>query len=136
MSERIPPDELRTRIQAAVPSAEFTGSADDGYNNAAGPIVYSTLAADPNQPPAMVIPSTPKKAGSDGSPMSANLKFVVPADAKLFVDGRAVPGTGTERLFYTPPLAAGKYFYDVKAELVVDGKMMVEEKRVVVDILD
>ena len=39
---------------------------------------------------------------------------------------------GTE--FPAPPLAAGqKYFYDVKAELVVDGKTVTEEKRVIVE---
>ena len=58
---------------------------------------------------------------------------VLPANAKLFVDGRATGGEGTERAFFTPPLARGqKFYYDVKAELVVDGKPVVEEKRVIV----
>jgi uncharacterized protein (TIGR03000 family) len=64
----------------------------------------------------------------------ANIKFQLPAAAKLFVDGRPTAGEGTERAFFTPPLAAGqKYFYDVKAELVVDGKTVAEEKRVIVE---
>lgn len=92
--------------------------------------------AYPNRPPVMTIPVAPPaipKSGSDGG-MGANLKFTVPADAKLFVDGAAVAGTGTERTFFTPPLAAGqKFFYDVKAELVVDGKTVTEEKRVIVE---
>jgi uncharacterized protein (TIGR03000 family) len=64
---------------------------------------------------------------------SANIKFRLPADAKLYVDGQLTTLTGTERAFVTPPLTTGKYFYDVKAELVVDGKPVVEEKRVIVE---
>ena len=75
-----------------------------------------------------------KPVGSDDKPMGANLKFTVPADTKLYVDGKLAPGAGTERAFYTPPLEAGKkFFYEVKAELVVDGKTVVEEKRVIVE---
>jgi uncharacterized protein (TIGR03000 family) len=90
----------------------------------------------PNQPPVMTVPVAPmtKPAGSDDKPMGANLKFTVPADTKLYVDGKLAPGSGTERAFYTPPLEAGKkFFYDVKAELVVDGKTVVEEKKVIVE---
>lgn len=89
----------------------------------------------PNQPPVVTVPAAPMpKPSSDASPMSANLKFSLPAEAKLFVDGKPAPGTGTERSFYTPPLAAGqKFFYDVKAEMTVDGKLVVEEKKVIVE---
>ena len=49
--------------------------------------------------------------------MGANLKFQLPAEAKLYVDGRLTMIGGTERAFTTPPLAAGsQFFYDVKAE--------------------
>jgi uncharacterized protein (TIGR03000 family) len=90
----------------------------------------------PNQPPVMTIPVAPmtKPMSSDSQPMGANLKFQVPADAKLFVDGKLAPGTGTERTFYTPPLAKGqKFFYEVKAEVVVAGKTVTEEKKVIVE---
>jgi uncharacterized protein (TIGR03000 family) len=73
----------------------------------------------------------PKKTG--GNEEGANIKFQLPSNAKLFVDGRQTTGTGTERAFFTPPLPAGqKFYYDVKAELVVDGKTVTEEKRVIV----
>ena len=50
------------------------------------------------------------------------------------MDGKLTLIAGTERAFTTPPRAAGeKVFYDVKAELVVDGKPVVEQKRVVVE---
>jgi uncharacterized protein (TIGR03000 family) len=81
--------------------------------------------------PAVVIPEVKvddkKKAG-------ASLKFELPANAVLFVDGAKTNGEGTTRSFYTPPLEAGqKYFYDVRAEIAIDGKTVVEEKRVVVE---
>jgi uncharacterized protein (TIGR03000 family) len=123
-----------------------------GYNSGAAhvygpgfPVVIGNLnnpnavygnVYNPNQPPVMTVPVEPMKkpAGSDDKPMGANLKFTVPADTKLYVDGKLAPGTGTERAFYTPPLEAGKkFFYEVKAELMVDGKPVVEEKKVIVE---
>ena len=77
--------------------------------------------------------TTPEKkpGGNDG--MGANLKLRVPAEAKIYVDGRLTTGDGTERAFFTPALEPGqKYYYDVKAEVVVAGRVVVEEKRVVV----
>lgn len=69
----------------------------------------------------------------DEKGMGASVKFRLPADAKLFVDGRPTALTGSERVFTTPPLARGRFFYDVRAELMVDGKAVVEEKRVIVE---
>jgi uncharacterized protein (TIGR03000 family) len=66
--------------------------------------------------------------------MGANLNFKLPAQAKLYVDGRLTMIGGTERTFSTPPLAAGsQYYYDVKAEVIVDGKPVVEQKRILVE---
>ena len=63
----------------------------------------------------------------------ASLQIELPAGATLFVDGRMVPGTGSVRTFSTPELPAGKtYYYDMKAEVTVDGKVVHEEHRVVV----
>ena len=71
------------------------------------------------------------KEGKEG--MGASLKFRLPVDARLYVDGRITMIGGTERTFTTPPLVEGqKFYYDVRAELVVDGKPVVEEKRVIV----
>jgi uncharacterized protein (TIGR03000 family) len=98
-----------------------------------------------NMPPMIVVPP---EGGKPGDPkmmetpvapppkpgMGANLKFRVPADAKLYVDGRLTTVGGTERAFTTPPLNAGqKFYYDVRAEMTVDGKLVVEEKRVIVE---
>jgi uncharacterized protein (TIGR03000 family) len=115
-----------------------------GYNldsnrvwGAGPPVVYWNLttagASGGTSQPMMNPPVPPAGKGSDDKPMGANIKFTVPAETKIFVDGRLTPGTGTERAFHTPPLSAGKFFYDVKAELVVGGKTIVEEKRVIVE---
>ncbi len=101
--------------------------------------------AYPSIPPAIVVPQDTrpvkpatkpddnKKKSSDND-NSASLKFELPGDAVLFVDGRQTPGEGRERTFITPPLAAGqKFFYDVRAEVVVGGATVVEEKRVIVE---
>jgi uncharacterized protein (TIGR03000 family) len=106
--------------------------------------VYPTygMPGAPGVVPPIVVPSAtpaPKtdtnpapKTEKKGSRTSASLKFKLPADAVLFVDGQKTAGEGTERAFYTPPLAGGKFFYDVRAEMVIDGKAVTEEKRVVV----
>jgi uncharacterized protein (TIGR03000 family) len=106
--------------------------------------VYGTI----NQPPIVVIPAetkpgetkpmekpvAPPPTEKPKEGMGANLKFRLPADAKLYVDGRLTVLSGTERAFNTPPLTAGKkYFYDVRAELMVDGKPVIEERRVIVE---
>jgi uncharacterized protein (TIGR03000 family) len=100
------------------------------------PVSVYGRVTNPNQPPVVTIPVAPmtKPVGSDTQPMGANLKFKVPADAKLYVDGGSTPGTGTERAFYTPPLERGKkYFYDVEAKVVVNGKEVTETKKVIVE---
>ncbi|MCS7021066.1 MAG: TIGR03000 domain-containing protein [Gemmataceae bacterium] len=75
----------------------------------------------------------PADKKEEGKKISANLKFVLPAEAKLYVDGRLTTQEGSERLFSTPPLAPGQlYYYDVTAELTVAGQVVSERKRVIV----
>lgn len=95
----------------------------------AAPVVVPPAA--PSTTPAPM--TEPKKSTEPKKTNGASLKFRLPADAVLFVDGQKTAGEGTERAFYTPPLAAGKYFYDVRAEMAIDGKTITEEKRVVVE---
>ncbi|OWK36125.1 hypothetical protein FRUB_08688 [Fimbriiglobus ruber] len=64
---------------------------------------------------------------------SAQLTVELPADAKLYVDGVLTKGTGATRQFHTPSLVAGEsFFYDMKAEIEVNGRTEVEQKRVIV----
>ncbi len=87
------------------------------------PVVFGRLVDSPvvpgnsdssNKPPEMTVPVPPMtKPGSDTSPMGANLKFQVPADAKLYVGGKLAPGTGT---CVHHPAAAGR------AEVLLRGE--------------
>ena len=53
----------------------------------------------------------------------------LPAEAQLMFQGTEMRLTGPDRLFRSPPLAAGKtYRYDVTARWMEDGKP-VEKKR-------
>ncbi|MBL8794003.1 MAG: TIGR03000 domain-containing protein [Planctomycetia bacterium] len=62
----------------------------------------------------------------------ATVVVELPADAKLFLDGNAVPLSSARRTFETPPLKPGKtYAYTLRAEVVRDGKTLVDAKRVV-----
>jgi uncharacterized protein (TIGR03000 family) len=110
-----------------------------GYPVVPGNLTSSTAVygrvTNPNLPPEVVVPVAPmtKPAGSDAPP-GANLKFKVPADTKLYVDGTLAPGSGAERSFYTPPLERGKkFYYEVEAKVVVNGKEVVESKKVIVE---
>jgi uncharacterized protein (TIGR03000 family) len=77
----------------------------------------------------------PKKEGKDGtmiSPTRARLIVEVPADAKLFIDGHPMKTTAAVRAFNTPELEPGQlYYYEVKAEVMRDGKLVSQTKRVI-----
>ncbi len=127
-----------------------SGCYGSGYGNGAAPFypaypAYAVPVATGAAPfyytagavrtiPAVVVPEATPDTKIDEKKKSANLRFELPANAVLFVDGVKTPGEGTTRSFYTPALDAGqKYFYDVRAEIAIDGKTIVEEKRVIVE---
>ena len=88
-------------------------------------------------PAAPVAPATPAPAPApateEGKEAPAKLNVELPGSAKLFVDGQALTGTGESRHFHTPDLPQGeKFFYDLRAEVEVNGVVQTEEKRVVV----
>ncbi len=73
------------------------------------------------------------QSATEFAPICANITIELPATAKLFVDGQAVVGSGTTRQFHTPELPKGEnYFYEMKAEIVVDGRVVVQNLKVVV----
>ncbi len=111
----------------------------------AGPPVYAGSYASPaavygqtyypNQPPTMTVPvaPTPKPSSDNPPPSGASLKFDLPADATLFVDGKPVAEGGLARSFYTPALEPGRdYFYEVYTERTVDGKTVASDKKKVI----
>jgi uncharacterized protein (TIGR03000 family) len=64
----------------------------------------------------------------------AKVTVRLPDDAKLFIDGVLCPLTSSVRTFETPKLDPGRqYFYNVKAEVVRDGREASESRRVVVE---
>ncbi len=64
-------------------------------------------------------------------PAQAAIRILVPADAEVLFDGAPTTQKGTERLFLTPPLEAGKnYRYDVLAHWKKDGKTVEVKCRV------
>ncbi|MFO0969428.1 MAG: TIGR03000 domain-containing protein [Gemmataceae bacterium] len=61
----------------------------------------------------------------------ARVVIDVPADAKLYIDGHLMKTTSARRIFQTPDLVAGQtYFYDLKVEVVREGKTLSETQRV------
>jgi uncharacterized protein (TIGR03000 family) len=66
---------------------------------------------------------------------SAPVSLVVrlPADARLTIDGHPTRSTSGTRWFVSPPLEPGKTFhYELRAEVVRDGKRLTETRRVAV----
>ncbi len=79
-------------------------------------------------------PSIPTmQSATEFAPICANITIELPTTAKLFVDGQAIVGSGTTRQFHTPELPKGEnFFYEMKAEIVVDGQVVVQNLKVVV----
>jgi uncharacterized protein (TIGR03000 family) len=62
---------------------------------------------------------------------SALLSVKVPADAKVFVNGRETTSTGIDREYISRDLQAGaRYNYDVRAEFTRDGQSVSENKSI------
>jgi len=74
-----------------------------------------------------------KKDKESAQPDRARLIVEVPADAKLYIDEQLMKSTAAIRSFSTPTLEVGQsYYYDVRVEVVRDGKTYEGSKRVVV----
>lgn len=85
--------------------------------------------------PTITIDNTKEFRGAEAKPAAtpARLTVELPADAKLYVDGALITGDAAVRNFHTPALPPGRtFYYDLKAELVVGGETVTEEKRVLV----
>jgi uncharacterized protein (TIGR03000 family) len=64
-------------------------------------------------------------------PYRARLLVELPADAKLYIDDQLMKTTSERRTFNTPALDQGQtYYYELRAEVVRDGKPVTVTKRV------
>jgi uncharacterized protein (TIGR03000 family) len=72
------------------------------------------------------------KDSKDGDTMArARITVFLPEGARLYVDGKPVESTAGANVFRTPPLASGnRYFYEVTAVRIQDGKPISETRQI------
>lgn len=81
--------------------------------------------------PATPAKELPKKTSATSAP--ATIVVSLPADARLLVDGAATTSTSDRRTLVTPELVFGSsYVYTMQAEVVREGRTMVETQQVTV----
>jgi uncharacterized protein (TIGR03000 family) len=101
-----------------------SGGSSGGYQ-----VVPTTPAAPSEQAP----PEPPAAGTSAGYIRTGDavLTVRVPADAKVFVNGKATKSTGTVRSYVSRNLDPGlQYTYDVRVEFIRDGQTVEESKTV------
>jgi uncharacterized protein (TIGR03000 family) len=65
-------------------------------------------------------------------PNKARVIVQLPVDAKLFIDDQPMKTASDRRVFQTPNLNPGQvYFYDIRAEIEVNGQRVSETQRVI-----
>jgi uncharacterized protein (TIGR03000 family) len=107
---------------------------DSGYSD-----TYGEAAPDYGYGSDVVAPPTvnyrqlyPSSAGTAQADTSAHLTVNVPPDAQLWFNDTLTTVTGMVRQFESPPLAAGKYSYDVQARWKENGNEVLQRQQVVV----
>ena len=86
---------------------------------------------NPPQPPAETPEEDSPQAGYAPDGRSVMLSVRLPADAKVFVNGKPTTSTGAFRTYISRNLEPGrKYAYEVRAEVVRDGKKLARTKLV------
>jgi len=100
------------------------------------PGAYGSTTFAPNAMPSLsgAVPYNVPLSDEWPAVASARITVRLPADAKLWVDGRPTKRTGAVREFVTPPvLRAGfTYRYTFRAEWAEDGRAVVRERPVAV----
>jgi uncharacterized protein (TIGR03000 family) len=106
------------------------------YMEPAGPVYMEPAGPGYVVPPTggtPVVPPKEEKKKETTSTQSARLIVEVPADAKFYVDDQLMKTMSERRAFVTPKLEAGQiYYYMLRAEVIRDGKVQKETKRVLV----
>jgi uncharacterized protein (TIGR03000 family) len=91
---------------------------------------YNYIPSPPMSVVRYAAPATPPPLqGAGGGPTLVDAEFPAsytvefPADVKLFLNGKEVPGEGRTRVLTSPPLKVGATFtFDIRAEWAADGK--------------
>src|SRR5260221_409257 len=109
------------------------GSWGGGYYSAPSYSAPATAPAPPSAPMAPSVPTPPPPAGGPPGTTyyqdAGYLLVSVPADAKVYVNGRATTSIGGDRQYVSRGLENGqRYSYEVRAEVVRDGKTVTETK--------
>jgi len=115
------------------------GYTEQGY----APAAPAVPAQEGYTPAAPAVPAVPPDAsGEEGqnyapeqAPQqqdnSAQVRVIVPPDAKVWFAGQETTQTGSERDFSSPALTPGKnYYYEVRARWMQNGKPVDQTRRV------
>jgi uncharacterized protein (TIGR03000 family) len=81
-----------------------------------------SLATIFSQSAAQAAPESDKRPKPVSGGVATNITVRVPPGAVIWVDGTQTNGQGVERRFVTPPMAPGKYYYEVKAVWIEGGR--------------
>ncbi|GAB6165541.1 hypothetical protein JCM19992_15410 [Thermostilla marina] len=91
-----------------------------------------TTPMSPDAPGAMGLPVNPTAYSPQTQENSGILTVYVPVDAKVTINGYETRSTGTRREYVSLGLKQGlEYRYEITAEIVRDGKRLVEKRAVV-----
>jgi uncharacterized protein (TIGR03000 family) len=102
-----------------------------------GPVISSDPAPSTTPAPKGDPKLKPKADPDDDELVSAGTRARVvvslPANGKLFVDDAPIANAAGVKTFRTPELSKGQqYYYEMRAEVVVDGKVVSQTRRVTV----
>ena len=80
------------------------------------------------------MPAPKKTDGEVSAPARVSrITVTLPASARLWIENVECPLTSSVRTFDTPPLSGNQqYFYNVRAEIVRDGRTISETQRIVI----
>jgi uncharacterized protein (TIGR03000 family) len=110
----------------------YGGYCMGGFTNYAP--AYTVPPPVGDKKPEVVPNPKPKPKNPDETSLNDQARLIldVPADAKVYIDGKLMPVVA-KRVYRTPKLDPRvTYYYDVTAEVVRDGKTVTSTKRVIV----
>ena len=104
---------------------------DSGYANIYGDVAPELGYGDLSAAPADDYETSPSTATLQPD-TAVHITVKAPADAQLWFEGAPTAATGTVREFTSPPLAAGRYSYDIQARWHEGDKEVIQSRHVAV----